>query len=231
MLPFRPSSILLVDGNADTRALYREMFARVGCEVIEASDGREALAKAFTRAPTVVVTEMTLPFVDGYALCEILRRDRSTADVPIIAVTADAIPSHINRARQAGADIVLVKPTAVETLLAEMQRLIQDFKGGRRSAPIANLDVPGDASADRVAPANRQRRKTRTKSFARVTTTTPSASPPPLLCPSCYRPLTYKQSHIGGVTEDFREQWDDFECDSCGAFTYRHRTRKISHAS
>src|SRR5204863_2834534 len=100
--------ILVVASDNDTRALYRQSFALAGCDVIDASDGRDALAKAFTHPPTLVVTEMTLPFLDGYALCQILRRDRVTADVPILAITADGHPSHIERARQAGADIVLV---------------------------------------------------------------------------------------------------------------------------
>src|SRR5438552_11303629 len=173
---------------------------------------------------------MTLPFLDGYALCQILRRDRVTADVPILAITADGHPSHIERARQAGADIVLVKPTSMETVLTEMRRLTNDFKGAGRSATTANLAPPRNESANDVRPDDR-RRKPRSKSFARVTTTTPSASPPLLVCPSCDRPLTYRQSHIGGVNERLREQWDDFECVSCGAFQYRHRTRKTSRAS
>jgi CheY-like chemotaxis protein len=70
--------ILVVDPDHDSRALYRQSFALVGCDVVEASDGRDALAKAFARRPTLIVTEISLPFVDGRALCEILRRDSLT---------------------------------------------------------------------------------------------------------------------------------------------------------
>ena len=75
--------ILLVDPDEDTRAMYREFFQLSGCEVVEAIDGREALAEALARPPALVIAEIRLPFIDGYALCEILRRDHATARIPI----------------------------------------------------------------------------------------------------------------------------------------------------
>src|SRR5437868_10626927 len=86
----RTPYILVVDGDADTRALHRQWCARGGYEVVEASDGREALTKALMHPPTMIVTELTLRFVDGYALCKILRHDRTTASALIMVVTADA---------------------------------------------------------------------------------------------------------------------------------------------
>src|SRR6202158_3045068 len=85
--PFAPTpSILVVDANDDTRELYRQSFQLCGCHVVEAADGRDALTKALVSPPSLVVTEISLPFLDGYALCEILRRDRATADIPILVV-------------------------------------------------------------------------------------------------------------------------------------------------
>jgi CheY-like chemotaxis protein len=60
--------ILVVDGNDDTRELYRQSFQLSGCDVVEASDGRDALAKALVSPPSLIVTEITLPFLDGFAL-------------------------------------------------------------------------------------------------------------------------------------------------------------------
>ena len=65
---FPPPVVLIADPDAETRALYRDAFARVGCDVVEATDGRDALAKAFPSPPSLVITELTLPFVNGYAL-------------------------------------------------------------------------------------------------------------------------------------------------------------------
>jgi hypothetical protein len=51
---------------------------------------------------------------------------------------------------------------------------------------------------------------------------------PALVCPSCDRPLRYRRSHIGGVSERLSEQWDYFDCvQGCGTFQYRQRTRKV----
>jgi CheY-like chemotaxis protein len=62
--------ILVAEADDDTRALYTQSFALVGCDVMEASDGREALAIGLVRPLNLVVTEIKLPLVDGFAPCE-----------------------------------------------------------------------------------------------------------------------------------------------------------------
>lgn len=216
------ASILAVDPDVDALALYRESFALVGCEVVEASDGREALAKVFTRLPTLVITEIRLPFVDGGALCEILRRDPLTADVPILVVTADARAAEESPMRQMGVDAVLIKPTTAEDILAATRRLLGDTREMRERA----RETRARALAQREH-AERQRLRL-SKSFSRFATHAPPAAPPALMCPSCDRPLTYTESYVGGVSERHAEQWDHYTClASCGTFQYRHRTRKL----
>jgi PleD family two-component response regulator len=122
--PVQTPWILVVDSDAPTRALYRESLAIAGCDVVEASDGRYALAQAFMHPPSLVITEVILPSVDGYALCELLKRDARTADVPILVVTSETRPAQIDRARKAGANVVLIKPTGIENILNEMRRLV-----------------------------------------------------------------------------------------------------------
>jgi CheY-like chemotaxis protein len=223
-------SILVVDADEDTRALYRQSFQLMGCDVVEATDGRDALTKALVQPPTLVLTEIALPFLDGYSLCEILRRDRTTADVPILVVTVEAERSEMDRARQAGADVVLVKPTPIEQVWQEMQRLIADSKKQHRpvdSGPSATT-APQDDSAETLRPSDNTHRAPLSKSFSRFTTTTPRQSPPTLVCPECDRPLTYDHSNVGGVSERHSEQWDNYVCQgSCGTFQYRQRTRKL----
>src|SRR5438034_3312252 len=81
---------LLVDRDPDTRKMYAE-YLRLStpCDIDEAEDGREALAKAMTRHPDVIVTETRLPGINGFDLCTLLRRDTSTSAIPIIFVTGD----------------------------------------------------------------------------------------------------------------------------------------------
>ena len=213
-----PVRVLVVDPDADARALYREAFHTNGWDVVEGADGREALAKALAKPPALVVTEIGLPFLDGYALCDILRRDRATTAVPILVVTAEARLAGADGVRRVGANAVLVKPTTPEQLLAETRRLLSHRRGVDRSdSPAALPPVESSHLRPRLS-----------KSFARFVTATPPASPPPLVCPSCDEPLRYEHSYVGGVNAKNAEQWDRYACPrSCGTFQYRHRTRKL----
>src|SRR5689334_23623581 len=102
--------ILIADPDEDNRALYHEALRAAGYAVTEASDGRAALTEALTRRPALLLTELRLPLVDGYGLCEVLRRDPETRSIPILVVTAEARERELTRIRQAGANAVLVKP-------------------------------------------------------------------------------------------------------------------------
>lgn len=223
------SSILIVDADADTRALYRECFANDVSDIIEAADGREALAKALMRPPTLVVTEVALPFMNGYALCDILRQDHTTAHVRILIVTAAARAIELDRARRAGADAVLVKPTTPEAIVSEMRRLLSDGPRGReplQTAADTAVPLPSEPAGTRP-----NRRRALVKQHQRFATATPPSPPPTLMCPACDRPLKYEQSQIGGVSTKHAEQWDYFTCPTCGTFQYRQRTRKLRRVS
>jgi CheY-like chemotaxis protein len=218
----RPVCVLVVDADPDTRALYREVFHTNGWDVVEAADGREALAKALARPPALVMTEVWLPFIDGYALCDILRHDRATTAVPILVVTAEARSVGVDCARTVGANAVLIKPTTPEQVLAEARRLLSDRRDADRSGPPPALRTVESS----------HRRPRLSKSFARFVTTTPPAAPPRLVCPSCDESLTYQHSYVGGVSAKNAEQWDLYVCPgSCGTFQYRHRTRKLGRTA
>ncbi len=192
--------ILVADADVDMRALYRDSFIRAGCDVAEASDGHDALAQALMHPPTLVIIEIRLPFIDGCALCTLLRRDRTTADVPILVVTTEARPAQIGRARKAGANVVLIKPTPIEDILNEMRRLVADSTdpGERGTATSANAATERDESANRLPRSEHQ--TVLSKSFSRLATATPPASPPQLRCSSCAGWLRYERGQIGGVS-------------------------------
>src|SRR5436309_7947124 len=130
-----PPLALLVDRDDDTRSMYSEYLKQAHCNTDEAADGRDALAKAIAFRPDVIVTETWLPGIDGFELCETLRRDTITRTIPIIVVTADGYPSNMERARTAGADAVLIKPCLPEVLLGEIHRLIEKSYELRVRAP------------------------------------------------------------------------------------------------
>jgi CheY-like chemotaxis protein len=216
-------SILIVDGEPDTRLLYKTVFDGLASAVVEAEDGAEALGKAICARPDVIVTDSHLRRVDGYALCALLRNDPSTRSAAIVVVTGAVLPADIARAVKAGADEVVVKPCTPEAMIAAVHRAIQhrstagDGDGFASTGPAA-----GDAPA---------RRAMKSRIFKRHVTTMPPSTPPVLRCPNCDQTLVYQSSHVGGVSERFAEQWDHFTCPDCGVFRYRHRTRKLTAGS
>jgi CheY-like chemotaxis protein len=114
---------LIVDGDEDTRDLYQTILVPREYSVEHATNGREALTLAIQHPPDIIVTETRLRHVDGFCVCELLRANRDTRTVPIVVLTADARPESLERARRAGADVVLTKPCLPEVLLTEMDRL------------------------------------------------------------------------------------------------------------
>lgn len=214
-----PRRILIVDPDPDTRELFRYCLSADGTAVEEAADGRDALVKALAHPPQLVVTEIILPYVEGHALCGILRQDQATARVPILVVTGDARPEVIALAKTAGADAVLIKPTTPDAILNEAQRLLT-AAGTPRQHEGSDSAASDGASAEGG-------RATLTRRHQRFMTTTPPAPPPALLCPTCDAPLQYERSHVGGVSSRHPEQWDYYTCSKCGTFQFRHRTRRL----
>jgi two-component system chemotaxis response regulator CheY len=230
LLPNLHPKILVVDPDPDAQALYAHMLGLADREITHASDGRDALAKAFDYSYPLIITETHLPFIDGYALCEIIRKDPTTRATPIMVVTSDTRPVSVTRALQAGADVVLTKPCAADSVLAEAQRLI--VRSGEIRDHSRMLRDRGTAQVDRatalVARSANPKPFRKNRAHARFATSAPSLTPPALRCPSCDRSLTYEQSHIGGVSGREPEQWDYYACPmGCGQFQHRQRTRKI----
>jgi CheY-like chemotaxis protein len=201
--------------------------------VHEASDGREALAKAITMVPDVIVSESRLPGMSGYDLCSLLRRDAATNAIPFVFVIGEAIPGDLARANTAGADIVLPKPCLPEQLFASIVQLRLHSRNVRdRATTVRSKAVQQLARADellrRSADLYSHHRTTLKAAHQRGDTMRPPLRPPELLCPSCDGPLHYERSHIGGVSSKHAEQWDYFLCPrGCGTFQYRERTRKL----
>ena len=222
--------ILIADPDADLRARYRASLHATE-ELIEAADGRDALVKALAAPPAMLVTELRLPFIDGVALCDILRRDPTTAHVPIVVVTDIVEPKQIDRARHAGADAVLTKPASFLAIRQQMHRLIAHSQELQERSSVARADATTQQhrAVALLSHADTARRLQRSKARQRFSTTAPPAAPPALTCPTCDQPLKYEHSHVGGVSDIHPEQWDYYQCAVCGAFQYRQRTRKLRH--
>ena len=226
-----PPLALLVDRDADTRRLYAEYLRLSACVVEEAEDGREALAKAISHQPDVIITETRLPGMSGLELCDLLRSDASTRNIPIVIVTADAF--HVPREQMPAADAVLFKPCLPESVLAEIYRLLdRSIELNDETRSIHEKMSRPLTDARETIPDSGFRRTILSRTYQRVETTEPPVAPPSLVCPDCDQVLRYQRSHVGGVSARHPEQWDYFECvNGCGMFQYRRRTRKLKKVS
>jgi CheY-like chemotaxis protein len=119
-----PKRVLLVEDNADNRFIYSAMLRHAGYEVIIATDGHEGLDLGRTRAPHLVLMDLSLPGLDGLEVTRRLKAEPATQHTPIVALTAHALPADRARALEAGCDVYLAKPIAPPAVLAEVKRLI-----------------------------------------------------------------------------------------------------------
>jgi two-component system chemotaxis response regulator CheY len=224
-----PKPILLADTDPSTRGVVAAALGLDHDDIMQATDGRIALALALASPFSCVLTETSLPFIDGYSLCELLRADGATRSTPILVVTAEAGEESLGRALHAGANGVLAKPVDAETLRTEIDRVARPHKVfNARSGLPPRPHASGNASHGTSRPLYLTGPRVKSRTHDRFETTDPPLQPPMLRCPSCDRLLTYRTSHVGGVTATFAEQWDYYACPTnCNAFCYRHRTRKL----
>jgi two-component system cell cycle response regulator DivK len=116
--------VLVVEDYPDAREMYCEYLRFSGFRVAEARNGEEALEKAFTLLPDVVLMDLALPLMDGWEATRRLKSDRRTADILVVALTGHALAGHAEGARRAGCDAFVTKPCLPDDLVDEIRRLL-----------------------------------------------------------------------------------------------------------
>jgi two-component system, cell cycle response regulator DivK len=116
--------ILIVEDDVETRLLYSRVFEMEGFRTDQAHNGLQAFEKAVDDLPDLIFTDIAVPGIDGIELCRRVRADERTRRMPILAVTGYGDRQYEDRAREAGADRVLIKPCGIDTLLREVRRLL-----------------------------------------------------------------------------------------------------------
>ena len=116
--------ILSVDDEQDVTDLVRFHLMRAGCEVQTAATGREAIVSVGLRRPDLILLDLMLPDIDGFGVCEILRRDPGTAMIPIIILTAWATNDARNIGLDLGALDYLTKPFSTKELVERVKHLL-----------------------------------------------------------------------------------------------------------
>jgi len=122
------AKILYIEDNEDNTYVMARRLQRKGHEVLIARDGAEGLAQANSQAPALILVDLGLPVLDGWEVARQLRNTAETAAVPIIAVSAHAMPEDRERALAAGCDDFFAKPIDFPLLLDRIEVLL----GGER---------------------------------------------------------------------------------------------------
>jgi len=124
------AKILIVDDNAPSRELIREVLQSPGNGIMEAGDGHEALAAIAEEHFDLVLMDIQMPGLDGYAAIRRIRSDERTRSLRVVALTAYAMRGDIEKAIGAGFDAYITKPIDLATLRKRVDLLLQNPRTG-----------------------------------------------------------------------------------------------------
>ncbi|MBT4866522.1 MAG: response regulator [Planctomycetaceae bacterium] len=118
-----PKILIVEDNELNIDMLSRRLKKRE-FEVVIAEDGRQACELAKSESPDLILMDMHLPVMDGWEATRQIKSDEQTGGIPIIALTADAMPGDREKAIDAGCDDYETKPIAFKQLLTKMEQLL-----------------------------------------------------------------------------------------------------------
>jgi len=120
--------ILLVDDNEELLELLRLSFKGAGFSIVTATNGLEALKKARSLLPDLVLLDLMLPELDGFAVCETLRKDPATASVPILLLSGMSGQFAKYAGIESGGTDFITKPASPTALLARIREILEGEK-------------------------------------------------------------------------------------------------------
>ena len=147
------ATVLIVDDEQDVRHVLRVVLQRAGHEVIEASNGAEALARLRATAPDVVVLDVLMPGENGFS---VLARIRDVTDVPVLMLTARAAEADKLRGLGGGADDYVTKPFSNAELVARVGVLLRRRQAARPALRYEDERIAVDFPERRVEVDGRQ---------------------------------------------------------------------------
>jgi len=118
------TKILIAEDNATNRELFRVLLEARGYTVIEACNGPEALQMIEQTLPDILLLDIGMPVLDGFAVVRAIRENPRLAALPVLAVTAYAMQGDRERVLNSGFDGYLSKPINATTLAEELERLL-----------------------------------------------------------------------------------------------------------
>jgi two-component system cell cycle response regulator DivK len=113
--------ILIVEDNMDTYELVHFILEKNGFETFLAVNGRDGVTAAQKQAPDLIIMDMSMPEMDGWTATALIKRDENLAAIPLVALTAHALPGDRQRAMDAGCDEYVTKPMDLDDLVETVQ--------------------------------------------------------------------------------------------------------------
>ena len=117
--------VLVVEDDQDNREMVLKVLKYNGYGVIEAVDGQEAIEKAKTENPDLILLDLYIPKMDGYEVTRTLKGDQDLKHIPIIALTAHAMKGNREEALAAGCDGYIAKPINVRELPQQIEQFLR----------------------------------------------------------------------------------------------------------
>ena len=124
---------LVVEDFEDSRFMMRRLLEMSGYDVLEASDGEQAIRMAVEARPALILMDLSLPKLDGLSATRQIRQKKGLKRVPIVAVSAHDSPESRTEALDAGCDEYVTKPIDFDNLHAILRRFVNEAKPSRAS--------------------------------------------------------------------------------------------------
>ena len=113
--------ILIVEDNMDTYELVHFILEKNGFETFLAANGRDGVNAAVKQRPDLIIMDMSMPEMDGWTATALIKKNDLTSAIPLIALTAHALPGDRQRAMDAGCDEYITKPMDLDELVEAIQ--------------------------------------------------------------------------------------------------------------
>ena len=133
--------ILIVEDSPTQAEELRYILEKSGYRIVVAQDGRKALAGMRQRRPTLVISDIIMPGMDGFQLCRQIKDDEDLKDVPLILLTALSDPEDVLRGLECGADNFITKPYESDHLLARIQHILLNMELRRESDGRKGVEI------------------------------------------------------------------------------------------
>ena len=141
-VPIKRPKLLLADDSITIRKVVELTFAEEGVDVFAVGDGVAAMQKFIEVQPDIVLVDVNMPDPDGYHICEMIKQDESTKDIPVLLLVGSFEPFDQTEAERVGADGFLTKPfQSVRELVGKVSELLGGENGFAPPADTADIET------------------------------------------------------------------------------------------